>query len=157
VRAWLLDGALHPFHLGEIDAEIVLQMAADHHGRGLRIQPYADAFAFHIFRRADARVAIDEDEPVTKSPRRKNRQRDETVVAGIDHAHVFGDRQLGAIEIPTANEPVENLARCFDGDVIERDSLGLDFAGAQRLGAIVSPAGEGQRQFMHGVSRMSRS
>ena len=146
----LLDGALHPLHPGEVDSEIILQMAANIDRRRLGIEASADALAFQILRRANARVAIDEDETVAEGARGKNRYRHEGRLSPIHHADEFGTGELCAIKLMVAHHAVEDLARGFDADVVEVDSLGLDFAGAERFRSVITSAGEGERQAIHG-------
>ena len=86
MRARLLDGALDPVNLVDVDAEVILQMATNPHGSRLRIEPDADLLAFEILRRADARIPVDEDEAMAKGPRGKHRHADEAILARIHHA-----------------------------------------------------------------------
>src|ERR1700730_18239868 len=48
VEAGLVDGALDPFDLIEIDAEVVLHQAADEDRGGLSVERHADALAGEI-------------------------------------------------------------------------------------------------------------
>src|ERR1700691_5301489 len=59
VRAAGLDRPLHPIDFVDVDAELMHQVAAQPDRSRLRIERQADAAAFEVFRRADARALVD--------------------------------------------------------------------------------------------------
>src|SRR6516164_4523751 len=91
--------ALYPANGGEIDAELMLQMAAQPDRGGLGVERQANPPAFEILRRADAGAAVDEDIAVAKHPRRKHRNGDEGARAPAGMRDEFGRRQLRGVEL----------------------------------------------------------
>ena len=73
VRALLVDCALHPRHLGKVDAVIVLQDAADEDRRRHRVERNPDALAFKVLGRLDAGPFVDGNEAVPEAARGKHR------------------------------------------------------------------------------------
>jgi len=151
VTARLVDRALHPFDLGQIDAEIVLHQAADEQRGGLGVERHADALAFQILGRFDE-LAVDHDEAVAEHPRRKRRQRRERQLLGGEAADIFGTRHLAGVELQPIGHAVENFARIVHHQEIEIDALRLNVAGVEGEHAVVEAAGERDRQIGHGLS-----
>src|SRR5579863_6137197 len=109
VRAAGLDRALQPADFADVDAELVHQMTAQPDRGGLRVKRQADAAAFEVLRRADARARVDENVAVTEYARRENRNGDEPAFAVADEADEFRRRQFRGVELLTAHHAVENL------------------------------------------------
>jgi hypothetical protein len=61
VAAATFDRALHPLNGAQIDAELMLQVAAQPDRRGLGVERQTYPAAFEVFRRANAGAPVDED------------------------------------------------------------------------------------------------
>ena len=155
VEAGLVDGALDPFDLVEIDAEVVLHQAADEDRGGLGVERHADALAGEVLGRLDV-LAVDDDEAVAEHPRGEHRQRHERQLLGGIAGDEFGARHFAGVEFQPVGHAVENLARIVHDQEIEIDAVGFDVAGMEREHAIVEAAGEGDRQGGHWVHLLCR-
>ena len=62
-----------------------------------------------------------------------------------DERRVVRQRHLGGVELLVLQLPPENLGG-LHGDVVQIDAVDRDGAVAQRLGAVVGAAGEGETQ-----------
>src|SRR6266702_2453468 len=80
MRPFLIDGALHPGDVREIDAVFVLQQPADEDRRCHRVERDPDAFSFEVLWLLDAGFLVDGDEAVAKAARGKDRDGDEGAV-----------------------------------------------------------------------------
>ena len=141
--------ALHPvFHLGRVDAELMLQRAARPERRGLLIFRHADAAALEIRGRLDAGIAPHHDLGVKEFPRGEDRHADPAIVAAGDRHHQRGQRHLGDVEIAETQLPPEHFRRMQDGRD-EVDPVGLDGAVEDRPGARIGGDGEAELKF-HG-------
>src|SRR5262249_24770105 len=80
---------------------------------------------------------------------RKHRQRDHLVAARGQPAEDLGARHFAGIEIEIFSHAVENLPRLVDGEKVEIDTFGFDFAGIERRHAVIEAAGERDRNFGH--------
>src|SRR5215467_9478396 len=135
-------------HARQIDPILVLQQAADENGGGLSVERNADALALEILRRLD-RFAVDRDETMAEDAGRKHRQCNHLVAAGGEPAEDLGARHFAGIEIEIFPHAVENLPRLVDGEKVEIDTFGFDFAGIERRHAVIEAAGERDRNFGH--------
>src|SRR5215471_5284855 len=149
--ARLLDRALNPANGGEVDAVLMRQMTADPDRGGLGVEGDADALSLEVLRAANAGFPVHIDVAVAEHARGKYRNRHEWTVSPRHPADEFGAGEFGGVEFMAAAHAIENLARIFDGDIIEVDALDRHVAGAQRLHAIVLAAGERQSQTRHGA------
>ena len=149
VAAAAFDRALHPMDGAQVDAELMLQVAAQPDRRGLGVERQADPAAFEVLRRADAGAPVDEDIAVAEHPRRKHRDGDERAIAAAGMRNEFGCRQLRRVEFLAADHAVENLPARREHDHVEIDAFDLHLARAQRLDAIVFAACVGELQGGH--------
>src|SRR5437867_10245891 len=85
---------------------------------------------------------------MAEKARWKNRNRDEGRVAAADHREVIRQRHLGGVEFLMMPHAPENFFR-VQGNVSQANSLRLNRAGLQCVGAIVIAARDSQRQFFH--------
>src|ERR1043166_433937 len=133
----------HPFHVARLHAVFVVQEAADPHRRRDRIFRRADFFAFEVFRPLDPRLRVDEDARMAEKTRREDGDGDEGGAAAADHRDVIGKRHLRGVELAKIAHAPEDLLR-LQRNIIQPDAFRLDFAGLQRLGAVINPARDGQ-------------
>src|SRR6516165_9449292 len=117
VASRLVDGALHPFDPGQIDAEIVLHQAADEDCGGLSVKRNANALAGQFLGRVYA-AAIHDNEGVTKDPGREYRKRHEGQLLSREAADIFRARHLANIEFQPAGHAIEDLPRIIKDDKI---------------------------------------
>jgi hypothetical protein len=148
MRRRAVDGAFEPIDLGEIDAVLVAEQAANEHRGGHGVDRHADALALQVLGAFDV-LAVDENETVPEHPRGKHRDGDERALVGDEARDVFGAGEFGGIEFEPAGHAVENVARVVVNQEIEIDALDLNVPGVEREHAVVEPAGEGERQFRH--------
>jgi hypothetical protein len=152
-RAAGLDRALYPADTGNVDAELMHQMAAQPDRCGLGVKRQSDSPAFEVFRCANAAALVDEDIAVAKHPRWKNRNGDERAIAAAGMGDEFGCRKLRRIEFLAADHAVENLPAGREHHDVEVDAFRAHLAAAQRLDSIVPAAcigeGEGSHVSLH--------
>jgi hypothetical protein len=155
IAARLVDGALHPFDPGKVDAEVVLHQATDEDRGSLGIKRHADALTGQVFRRADE-AAVYRNEAMAKYPGGKYRQRHERQFFCRQPADIFGTRHFTGVEFQPVGHPVENLPRIVDGKKIEVDAIRFDVSSVERQHSVVEAAGEGDRQGRH-FKRLAQS
>src|SRR6516162_2358453 len=78
------------------------------------------------------------------------------VAAGGEPAEDLGARHLAGIEIEIFPHAVENLPLLVDGEKVEIDTFGFDFAGMERRHAVIEAAGERDRNFGHDMTPAPR-
>src|SRR4051812_16087754 len=88
------DRPLHPADGGEIDTELMGEMAAHPDRRGLRVERQTDTLAFEIPGGTDACARVDENITMSEHTRRKYRQRHEPAIAAASEADEFRGRQF---------------------------------------------------------------
>ena len=119
------------------------QQAADPHGGGHGVELDADALAGEVARAGDGAV-VDGDEAVAEGARGEDGDGDQVARAGGVARRVLGHGHLRGVELAAADHAVEDVARVVDGDEVEGEAFGLDFAGGEGLHAVVAGAGEGE-------------
>src|SRR6516162_909899 len=115
VASRLVDGALHPFDPGQIDAEIVLHQAADEDCGGLGVKRNADALAGQVLGRVHT-AAVHDDKAVTKDPGREYRKCYKGQLLSREAADIFRARHLADIEFQPAGHAIEDLPRIIKDD-----------------------------------------
>ena len=83
-----VDGALDPLGVGEIDAVLVAEQAADEHRRRHGVERHADPLAGDVLRVLDE-LPVDEDEAVTEHARGEHRDGDERILAADEARDEF--------------------------------------------------------------------
>src|SRR5262245_61572748 len=146
VRAGLPERALHPADFSELDAVFVLQQATDPDRGTHRVERHADAPAFEVLRRADARLAVEEDESVAEDAGREGGDGDERTLPGPETADEFRARHFRRVEFELAAHAVENVARLVVGEEGEVDAVRTNLAGIEAQHAVIEAAGECQRE-----------
>src|SRR3984893_7461981 len=153
MRAGLIDGAFDPVNPAELDAVIVLQMAAHPHRGAHGIERHADALACQVFWRCDAGTAVDAEHSVAEHAGREDRQCDQRGATCGFAGNEFRARHFRNIELQ-ARHPIEGLARAggaVHGDEIELNAVGADIAPIKIEHAVVKTARHGQTKFLqHG-------
>ena len=81
---------------------------------------------------------------MAEKPRWKNGNRDEWRIAAAYHRDVIRKRHLGSVEFLMMSHAPENFF-CLQGNVSQANSLRLNRAGLQGVGAIVIAARDSQR------------
>src|SRR5215471_1238624 len=106
MRAGLLERALHPADVREVDAVFVLEEAAGPDRRAHAVERHANAPAFEVLRRADAGFAIIENEAVAEDARGESGNRHERTAARAEPADEFGARHFRGVELELAAHAV---------------------------------------------------
>ena len=143
-----VGAALHPFHVARLDAVFVLQQPAHVDGGGHAVFRHAAALALEVARMLDAFIGVDEEVAVAEHAGRERRDRDERRIALAQQGRVVRQRHLGGVEFAVLQHAPENLGG-LQRQVDEVDAFRRERAVAQRLGAVIGPAREGQAQLGH--------
>jgi hypothetical protein len=133
----------------EIDAEFMLEQAADEDRGRHGVERHADALAFEVLGLGDARFLVDGDETVAERARGEDRDRDERALLVGEALDELGAGVFGDVEFEAARHAVEDRPRLLDRDEIELDARGLNLAGVERLHAVIERAGKTQAQLRH--------
>ena len=154
-----LDGADRPAdHPGDVlgpDAVFVRQESAHPHRRRHLVVADADALALQVLRLFDLGIGAQIDRRMPKHPRWKHRNGDEPRVTLRAQDRVGRQRHFRAVELSVIEHAPERLARAQRNES-QIDAFGLDPAVDQRLGAVVTAAGQCEFQFFHGNVRLER-
>src|SRR4051812_15709309 len=134
--------------VGDLDAEIVGEDAADPDRCGHLVFGRGDAPALEVFGLADAALRRNEDARVAERARREDRDGDERRLIRVERLHVRGERHLGGIELLEARLAPERLLD-LERQVDEVDAFHAHAAVGERARAVVGPAGEGEAKSLH--------
>jgi hypothetical protein len=129
----------------QIDAVVVLEVAALPYGGGHRVTHDAHAPPFEVPGRADSRALVDRDHAVAEHFRREHGDRHERAIAVAHSRDVVRAGHLARVELLLGHRRIEELPREILDAEREIDAFWLHVAGVKRLHAIVQGAGEGDR------------
>ncbi len=148
VAARLVGAGLHPFDLFELQADVVHQVAARINSRGVSKVGISDAPAAKLFERVDAAAFLDVERRMPKNPRRKDRDRHQTVVALRKHPSPFSKRHFADVPFLVARGAIENLRRRQDLE-IDIEPLGVHAARNKIAHVVVVADRQGNLQLAH--------